>query len=126
MSFEKIAMNELLYLAKEWGLDLKFGMKKSAVIALFEEEGITYEAVTAVKDIVEDEPVNVIEEPSPDSDEKVLVKMSRANPYFEFRNFVFKNTKPFCIMPTSEAQALIDLYEGFHLASPKEAKSFYS
>lgn len=118
-------MPELRSLAKEWGVDTKPTMKKVEIISLLEEEGITFGAVEAFRDIPK-LTIEVDEIPDQEDDQNtVLVKMERHNPSFEFENYRFAQDRPFVVMKERDAEYLFDTYSGFRIASGKEVREFY-
>ena len=56
----------------------------------------------------------------------ILLKMSRLNPSFEVFGYKFTKTHPYQVMSQEDAQRIIDTYDGFVIASPDEARSFYA
>ena len=126
LGFHGMSLKDLHKIAKDWGVDtVKQGMRKEAIIAEIESEGITFSAVEAfgatpdaAVDFLKDEPV--------ESFGTILVKMNRNNPYFEFGEYKFSKRKPFVVMSEPDANRLFEVYEGFSVASPKDAQDFYS
>ncbi len=125
-----MSMKDLMHVAKEFGVDtVKIGMRKEAVIAEIEAEGVTFGAVEAFTK--KEEPVQVNEkmlkkdEAVVSEEATLLVKMTRANGHFEFDGYIFEKTKPFAIMPEDAAERLMNTYKGFSLATPSDARAFY-
>lgn len=58
--------------------------------------------------------------------DSVLLKMERQNPSFEAYGYSFTKTNPFQVMSSEDAQKIINSFEGFRLAHPAEAKSYYN
>lgn len=129
MSFEELKVPELRTVAEAFGVSQKPVMKKVDLIKAIEDEGVTfedYEALLAAKldssEIVKDPSAPTIGSEDP----KVLVKMERRNPYFEYNGYTFEQRRPFVIMLEDDANELFDTHEGFRVANPREAKEFYS
>lgn len=69
-----------------------------------------------------DTPVVALDKPEP----KILLRMNRANRRFETYGHTFTRESPILPVPESVAQLIMDTHEGFAIASPREAKEFYS
>lgn len=69
----------------------------------------------------------VTQDPSPalKPSDKYLVKMTRKNPYFEFRRYKFTQDNPYAIMTADDAQAILQNEDGFRQAFPAELQEFY-
>jgi hypothetical protein len=130
MSFDTLKIKELKEIAESFAVDVPTKISKQQLILLMEEEGVTYDAY---KRFFEAEKV----EPEPDftprppkiegnAPDVVLVKMDRGNFTFQAGNHVFTKQHPFIAMTANEAQSIFDSYEGFRLATPREAQEFYS
>lgn len=124
---------ELLAYAEEFGVEVKPSMNKPAIIAEFDSDGVTVELIQGLAsedDAVEEEPVEV-EEIAPvtetaDDEDLVLVKMIRKNASYEVRGYRFTREHPFALVSEENADYLIEVDEGFRMASPKEAREYYS
>lgn len=55
-----------------------------------------------------------------------LIKMTRQNPYFEFKKYKFTQENPYAIMPPEDAQEILSTEEGFRQAFPAELQEFYN
>lgn len=58
-------------------------------------------------------------------DQKYLIRMTRKNPYFEWRRYKFTQEKPYAIMSAEDAQEILESEQGFRQAYPLELKEFY-
>jgi hypothetical protein len=58
--------------------------------------------------------------------QKYLIKMTRKNPYFEFKHHKFTQERPYAIMNANDAQEILSTEEGFRQAFPAELEEFYS
>jgi len=90
-------------------------------VELEDEDEDDEEVVETVNEIV-----TVEEKPVLAAQEKYLIKMTRANPYFEFRHYRFTQEKPYAIMSADDAQAILESESGFRQAFPAELREFYS
>jgi hypothetical protein len=52
--------------------------------------------------------------------------MSRQNPTYEIRGYRFTRQHPFVPVTEDDANWILENVEGFSIASPREAKEFYS
>lgn len=131
MDFEKLKKDELINVAKFFGVDIPDGATKkviaealvSAEVTKEDDENFFIDAeeaeVAEVKNI-EDEDVT----PAPVEDE-VLVKYERKNPTFEVWGRTFKRDHPFASVPAETAEYLVTNVEGFRLALPSEIIEYY-
>lgn len=124
---------ELIALAPEYAVELKSGMTKPAIIKAFEEDGVSAELINALRtpteddEPVEDAPVVEVEAPADEEDEDlVLVRMIRTNGTYQVRGYTFRRDHPFVLVKESDADYLCGEHEGFRMATPKEAKEYYS
>jgi hypothetical protein len=127
--------DELLAVAEQFGADeVKKSDNKGEIIAKLAEDGIDDEFLAGSEDPNADDadvygalepaaPAAPVEE---DDEDLVLVKMIRANNTYEIRGHVFKLAHPFALVKEADADYLIEVDGGFRLASPKEAREFYS
>ncbi len=120
---------ELQGVAAAYGLedDIK-GLKKQEIIDVLNAEGISHSDFTRLASAEREE-----KEPEEEVDVNslVLVKMDRPNPSYEVRmprgkihSFTYRH--PFVAMSEDDADFIFDNEDGFRLATPKEAKSFYN
>lgn len=131
--FNKLSVAKLKEVAEAFGVELDNMPKKISIIEALVEEGITYSDYErfANAERVEPEDTDIFDVPSSQvpvvqSDKAVLVKMERANPYFQVNGHTFTSVNPFLALTEEEAQEIFDSEEGFRLATPAELKSFYS
>lgn len=128
MSFEQMKVAELQGVAAAYGLEDEIkGLKKQEIIDVLNAEGVSYSDFTKMANAGREE---VVEE-EVDVDSLVLVKMDRPNPSYEVRMargrvYSFTYRHPFVAMPEDDADFIFDTEDGFRLATPKEAKSFYN
>lgn len=126
---------ELLAAAEQFGVDVKPSLSKTDLIAALELDGVTLELIRGFapaedEDADVEAPVEleeVADEEAPDEEEDVhLIKMTRLNGTYEIRGYVFKRDHPFALVKESDADYLIEVDGGFRVASPKEAREYYS
>lgn len=123
MSLNSLNKEELAKLASKADVELDGDETKPQMIAKLKENNVGYEFYK--KAFIEAESDN--EETSAlfgNSD--VLIKMERKNPTFQAYGVTFTREHPYAIVNELTAQQIIDNHEGFRLASPAEAKAFYS
>lgn len=132
---------ELLAYAAKFGTDVPHNTTKKDVAALLAGDGINLELIAGQEQEEEDydplelglqplAPGEELETPAAEaaSDDEglVLVKMIRLNRTYEIRGYVFKTTHPFALVKESDADYLIEVDGGFQMASPREAREYYS
>lgn len=136
MSFETFKVAELRELADNYAVDIDAKDSKSTILAKLAENGVTWEyhkeqlgeSVEATEeknnDDTKDSPVF---DSSIDSDEEqqVLLKMTRANSTFQVRGATFTRANPYAVVNESDAEFILDTYEGFSVATPREVREFY-
>ncbi|UMO76244.1 hypothetical protein SEA_TOMAS_55 [Streptomyces phage Tomas] len=132
MSYNKMKVEELRELADAYAVDVNPTDNKNVVITKLVESGVTYEyhqdqvrkanepGVEKIEKASFDEPAEA------DEESKVLIKMTRANGTFEVRGAKFTRDNPYALVPERNADFILDTYEGFKIASPKEVKEYYS
>jgi hypothetical protein len=122
MSLSSLNKEELTKLAIKADVEFDGDETKNQMIAKLKENNVGYEfykkAFLEEDDVEEDSPLF--------SNSDVLIKMERKNPTFQAYGVTFTREHPYAIVNESTAQEIIDNYEGFRLASPAEAKAFYS
>ena len=132
MSFDKLKVDELRKIADDFAVDVDPKDNKQVVISKLVDNGVTWEYYQ--KSIGEEaeapapaETKPTFDEPAPAVEEsKVLLRMTRENGTFEVRGAKFTRTNPYAIVNERDADYIIDHYEGFRIASPKEVREFYS
>jgi len=121
-------MQQLFAYAKEAGIRIKFGSKKSDAIDAFIANNISPEDI-AVGHARTFSPIKKQEEDHSevfDESLKVFVKMNRSNNLFEFDGYRFSKEHPYVIMNKGVARNLVSKYEGFSFVDAQEVKGFYS
>lgn len=148
MSFANLNLPKLQYAAEVFKLDgIDEHSTRKEIIAAIKERGISWqnykkfvekeEELEEVNDeVVKPEVENIVLEDAPKlpgaqpAEEKfnnmVLLKMDRQNARFDVLGYTFTREHPYKALPEEEAQRIIDLEDGFRLASPKEAREYYS
>lgn len=133
---------ELLAYAEQFGTEVRATISKKDLVTRLEEDGISVEFIAGYAVAEEEEPTpeelglhpaapgelaqtakpTVVEE----DDDPVLVKMTRRNGTYEVRGYRFTAEHPFALVKEDDADYLIETVTGFRMASPKEAREFYS
>jgi hypothetical protein len=125
MSLSTLKKNELTKLAKAADVPLEGNETNKQIIAKLEENNVSFEFyVKSVLKQDDNDDEGEAEQLFQSSD--VLLKMERKNPSFQAFGHTFTQEHPYAIVSEETAQQIIDSFEGFRLASPSEAKSFYS
>jgi hypothetical protein len=130
MSFETLKVAELKKIAEDFAVDADALKNKTDIIAALTEEGVTWSVYQKTLKDLEDE-LDILDEApkqdlnTDDGQEKVLVRMTRANFRYDILGHTFTKEHPFVAMKESTAQSIFDLEEGFRLATPKEVQEFY-
>lgn len=136
MSFKTMKPAELRTVVEQFvGEDeAKITKTKPAMLALLEDEGVTYEMYSQWSDDVVDEAKEEdLDIPQRTSSLKrrgkvkeVIVKMTRNNPTYQVQGITFTKEHPFAVMDEEKAQDIFDVTEGFRLATPREAQEYYN
>lgn len=121
MSFANMRLEELQAVAHFFELTITENDTKKEIINKLQEDGKTYAVYKKFIEKPENEDSTEIQ-----FGKTILLKMSRLNPSFEVFGFKFTKSHPYQVMSQEDAQKIMDTYEGFVIASPDEAKSFYS
>ncbi|AXH66560.1 hypothetical protein SEA_SPILLED_54 [Streptomyces phage Spilled] len=131
MSYNKMKVDELRELADAYAVDVEPSDNKSVIINKLIESGVTFDyhqaQVKAAEGAEKIQPAPVFDEPAEDDGtSKILLRMTRANGTFEVRGARFTQTNPYALVAERDADYIIESYEGFRIASPREVKEFYS
>jgi parvulin-like peptidyl-prolyl isomerase len=130
MSFIDLKISELKKVADSFGVDASSVKTKQEIVALLEEEGITYQMYDKFSNVEKEE----IETPEIEKKKRekimktenaVLVKMERGNHSYQAMGHTFSQEHPFVAMSESDAQRIFDTQSGFRLATPREAQEYY-
>lgn len=133
-SFKELTVPELKAVAEQFAVDLDGKTKKADIIAEIQEMGVTWEMYAATLEPEEEEAEEelalfeaplVEEEEVEDEDDYVVVKMIRTNFTYEIRGYKFTRQHPYALVKEEDADYLIEVDEGFRMASPRELKEFY-
>ena len=128
MSFTELKITELKKVADSFGIELESAKTKQEIVALLEEEGVTYQMYDKFNNVekVKIQQTEKKEKKSVKKEDLVLVKMDRSNNSYQAMGYNFTSAHPFIAMSEADAQSIFDLEEGFRLATPREAQEFYS
>lgn len=129
MSFDKMKVADLRTIANNFAVDIEPKDNKEVVISKLVEHGVTwdyYQRAIGAEEIADAVETPTFDDPGEsDVEEKVLLKMTRANGTFEVRGVKFTKANPYAIVKERDADFILDNYEGFKIASPKEVREFY-
>jgi hypothetical protein len=129
MSFDKMKVDELRQIADDFAVDIDAKDNKAVILAKLGESGVTWDYYqNSLGEAVEQpEPSQPTVKPSAASvEDRVLIRMTRANPTFEIRGARFTKDNPYALVAERDADFIVENYEGFRIASPREVKEFYS
>lgn len=122
---------ELEQVAEGFAVDLEDAKTKAQILARLEDEGVTDEVVGSTEEGKADEAVaepvaekKVVKAGDPDA---VIVYMRKANPTYEIFGHKFTKQHPYVAMSETDAQDIFDAEpRGFSIATPAQAKEYYS
>ncbi|AXH67248.1 hypothetical protein SEA_WOFFORD_52 [Streptomyces phage Wofford] len=131
MSYNKMKVDELRELADAYAVDVDPSDNKTVIINKLVESGVTFDYHQRQVDQAEKAekitPKPVFDEPAEDDgNQRILLRMTRANGTFEVRGAKFTQTNPYALVAERDADFIMEKYEGFRIASPREVKEFYS
>lgn len=126
---------DLRTVADNFGVDLDGAKTKKDVLAVLEEEGITYDLYQKFFSAEKDDVAEHVDDfqvrtqslniPDP-GEELILVKMDRQNGMYQTGGFTFTRDHPYVAMAPWQAQTIFDNETGFRPATPKEIQEYYS
>jgi hypothetical protein len=128
MSFLDLKITELKKAADSFGVDVSDVKTKQEIVALLEEEGITFQMYDKFTN-ADKQDIKLPEKKEKKTlkpGQSVLVKMERNNHSFQALGHSFSQQHPFVAMGESDAQKIFDTHEGFRLATPREAQEYYA
>jgi len=135
MSFESMKLDELKTVAEGFGVESETVRTKKSLLALLDDEGVTFDLYEKFFSAEKDEPDEHLDNfqlqtqqlniPEPSS-VTVLVKMERFNGMYQTNGFTFTRQHPYVAMADWQAQRIFDEEEGFRPATPKEIQEYYS
>jgi len=132
MSFTDLKITELRKVAGSFAIDAKELKTKQEIIAILEEEGISYQ-MYAKFNKAEKEEIKVPENEKKKREQKImktanqiLVRMVRDNHSYQTGGYEFTQEHPFVAMSETDAQRIFDTQEGFRIATPREAQEYYA
>lgn len=121
MSYSTMRLEELQRVATFFDVEITESDTKKEIINKLQEAGRTYavyKKFTEQNETSEDTEIQF--------GQTILLKMARLNPSFEVYGYKFTSAHPYQVMSEEDAQKIMSTYEGFVIASPDEAKSFYN
>lgn len=125
MSLSNLNKKELQKLAQTADVPLEGNETNKQIVAKLEENNVSFEFYTKAV-LGEEEEETGESENTLFQNTDVLLKMERKNPSFQAYGQVFTREHPYAIVSEEIAQQIIDNFDGFRIASPAEARSFYS
>jgi len=69
--------------------------------------------------------IRTAEAPTPNVQEKFLVKMERKNPQYNTRGHKFTQDHPYALVDREVCDYLLEKEDGFRMATPRELEEFY-
>jgi hypothetical protein len=132
MSFTELKIADLKQVAETFGVDAKSLKSKQEIVAVLEEEGISYDMYVKLQKIekvdieIPESEKRKREGKKTKSDNSMLVKMERMNHSYQALGYTFSQQHPFVAMSEEDAQRIFDTQDGFRLATPREAQEFYA
>jgi hypothetical protein len=134
MTFKQMKLDELREVADTYAVDIEADDTKDVIVAKLLSNGVDWDyhkkqlkeqGEASVEDI-EEEVLDSFDAPAAENeDSKVLMRMTRANGTFEVRGVRFTKANPYALVRERDADFIMDSYEGFRIASPREVKEFY-
>ena len=135
MSFNTLKVADLRNIADEFGVEIEKLATKSLIIKELEENGVTFELYSSMKNKEEDkvsseEAAQLFSAPKQkkldkNSDDVILIKMERSNIAYELYGVRFTREHPYALVETDTAQKIFEVGEGFRPATPKELQDYY-
>lgn len=130
MSFDTLKVAELKIIATDFAVDTEGLKNKKDIIAALAEEGVTWSVYQSTLDAIEKdtEEIEILPkfDPKAQSEDTILVRMTRENMRYDIHGKTFTKDHPFVAMSEEDAQKIFDTEEGFRLATPKEVQDFYN
>lgn len=126
MSLANLNKKELKKLADVADVHLDGNETNKQIVQKLEDNNVSFDFY--LKTVVGDgDDENEDEQDMPLFDKTdVLVKMERKNPTYQTFGITFTREHPYAVVNEDLAQRIIDMEEGFRMASPSEVKAFYS
>lgn len=121
MSFRNMKLEELQKAAHLFQIPITETDKREDIIVKLQDAGRTYSMYKKF-----DQPQEQQKPGGVEFNQTILLKMARQNGSFEVYGYKFTKSHPYQVMSAEDAQKIMDTYDGFVIASPDEAKSFYA
>jgi len=122
-SLKQLNKAELLKLAAHFAVEVDPTSTNSDIINSLENDGIDYK--TYKKFFLDNDAPEELDAKEMFDGKPVLLKMERQNGTFETFGLLFTREHPYQLVSEQTAQEIIDSHDGFRLASPTEAKTYY-
>lgn len=126
MSLANLNKKELKKLADVADVRLEGNETNKQIVEKLEENNVSFDFY--LKAVVgEDAEDTETKQDAPLFDKSdVLIKMERKNPTYQTFGIVFTREHPYAVVNEELARMIIDVEDGFRIASPSEVKAFYS
>lgn len=134
--FTELSVKELEEVAEAFGVDFEPGSNKNSKISELAENGVTvdmWNEISGAGEVEEEDaptatilPVATPKTEAKPEQEKVLIKMTRFNNTYHIRGYQFSKSHPFALVTEEDADYLCRVDGGFQMATPGEAREFYS
>jgi len=126
MGFEDMKVSELKQVAELFGVEVD-GNRKAVIVKALETEGVSYDVYLKMAPTSFPEPDSEHEEKKVVKVEnKILLKMDRANYSYETHGVRFTKDHPFQAVDEQVAADILYNDTGFRIAAPHEVEQFYS
>jgi len=135
MSLLRVPKDDLYAFAKDQQVAVEDFSTKPKLLKELDELGLTIDDYQAWEKENDAEELVVAQEEErelaksanvEEDEEKVLVRMRRNNPYYEYSGVEFTRENPFQFLTRKQAAALIASEEGFSRAHEDDVREFYN
>lgn len=124
MSFKRMGLEKIKEVASFFDVPVAVTDSKEEIALKLDEAGATFAKWKKFHE--EDDEKEVSAGPEAIAFQStLLLKMNRQNPTLEVFGYKFTKSHPYAVVPTEDAQKIMDAYDGFSIATPSEVKSFY-
>lgn len=127
MGFEDMKVSELKQVAELFGVEVD-GNRKAVIVKALEQEGVSYDVYLKMAPTSFPDPDEKKDAPAKVArvENKILLKMDRANRSYETHGVRFTKEHPFQAVDEDVAADILYNDTGFRIAAPHEVEQFYS
>jgi ribosomal protein L12E/L44/L45/RPP1/RPP2 len=126
MGFEDMKVSELKQVAELFGVEVD-GNRKASIVKALEQDGVSYDVYLKMAPTSFPDPETPSDKPKVVKQEnKILIRMDRANFSYETHGVRFTKEHPFQAVDEDVAADILYHDTGFRIASPHEVEQFYS